>query len=187
MRRKPSYRSYTRKLLIQYHADLTITDSAKQVIEGLVLDILQRIVKETADRIVPTTTRKGVQRSDIETAVRLVLPREMADYALKAVSSAAKKYTSYKRGSRVESDSAKAGLIFPVSRMKRLLETRFPVVSPHAAVALAAAVEYVVAEVVDQSGECALQQKRRSVTSRCVMLAIRGDDEGLSALFPGRV
>ena len=84
--------------------------------------------------------------------------------------------------------AAKAGLIFPVARTLRVmrgmrLRER---ISKTAAVALAAAMEYLTAELGELAGEKCQQMKRKLVNNRSIKLALGGDAE-LGKLWPNAV
>ena len=83
-----------------------------------------------------------------------------------------------RRRTRVSS-TTKAGLQFPVGRIHRLLKTATPVrrVSTDAAVYLAAALEYLCAEVTEIAGDVARQEKKKRITPRHILFAIRDDGE----------
>lgn len=78
------------------------------------------------------------------------------------------------------SHSKRAGLNFPVGRIKRFLKhnvrhrTR---VSSKAAIYLAAVMEYLTAELLDLAGIAAKQLNVKRITPRHLQLAIRGDEE----------
>ena len=83
------------------------------------------------------------------------------------------------------SRTARAGLKFPVSRIHRYLRQgkyskRIAVGAP---VYLAAVLEYLVAEVLELSGNAARDIKKRRINPRSIVLAIRSDAE-LSQLTP---
>lgn len=76
--------------------------------------------------------------------------------------------------------SAKAGLQFPVGRIHRYLkqQTKSRVrVGAKAAVYMASVLEYLVAEVVELSGNAARDLKVKRITPRHLQLAIRSDGE----------
>ena len=77
------------------------------------------------------------------------------------------------------SQTQRAGLTFPVGRLKRYIRRgRYaPRVGRMAPVFLAAVLEYVVAEVVELAGNAAQDNKRKTISPRHIMLAVKGDDE----------
>ncbi|CCE63728.1 hypothetical protein TPHA_0F02470 [Tetrapisispora phaffii CBS 4417] len=82
--------------------------------------------------------------------------------------------------SQTHSSSAKAGLQFPVGRIKRYLKRHASGkirVGSKSAIYLTAVLEYLTAEVLELSGNAAKDLKVKRITPRHLQLAIRGDDE----------
>lgn len=84
------------------------------------------------------------------------------------------------------SKSARAGLIFPVTRVARYLRKsclkyRIQFGSP---IYLSAALEYLVAEVLELAGNAAHTNKKRKISPRHILLAVANDEE-LNKLFKG--
>ena len=76
------------------------------------------------------------------------------------------------------SKSKKAGLQFPVGRIKRHIKGGIQQrVADKAAVYLAAVLEYMAAEVLEPAGNTAKDRIKRRISARHVNLAIMGDEE----------
>ena len=80
------------------------------------------------------------------------------------------------------SRTRRAKLIVSVSRVQAHIRRVLRRVGAGAPVYLAAVAEYIVAEVLELAAKAAKDNKRTSVRSRDIMLAIRGDEE-LSRFF----
>lgn len=90
-----------------------------------------------------------------------------------------KRGAAKKAGGSGKSQSAKAGLIFPVGRIGSLLRGgRYAKrVGAGAPVYLAAVLEYLTAELLELTVKAAAQQKSKRITPRSVCLAVRHDEE----------
>jgi len=71
--------------------------------------------------------------------------------------------------------------LYPVHKVKRELNLKCTLT---AATFLTSVVEYMISEIVEISTNCALDQKKKSICPRHVMLAIRNDEE-LETFFKG--
>ena len=85
---------------------------------------------------------------------------------------------------RRRSRSSQAGLVFSVSRVSRILRKgRYaPRVGGGAPVYLAAVLEYLTAEVLEEAGTCARNLRRKNIRPKDLTMAIRNDAE-LNALI----
>lgn len=77
------------------------------------------------------------------------------------------------------SQATKAGLQFPVGRIHRYLknETRVRRVSACAAVYMAAALEYLCADLMDIAGSITRDRRKKRITPRHILYAIKDDRE----------
>ncbi|KAG5185778.1 histone H2A [Tribonema minus] len=82
-------------------------------------------------------------------------------------------------GKKITSQSAKAGLQFPVARMGRYLKQgRYADrVGAGAPVYLAAVLEYLCAEILELAGNAARDNKKSRIVPRHIQLAVRNDEE----------
>ena len=89
-------------------------------------------------------------------------------------------------GKTKESKSKRAGLLFPVGRINRLLRkgNYSKRVGSGAPVYLAAVLEYLTAEILELAGNAARDNKKMRVIPRHLQLAIRNDEE-LNKLLAG--
>uniref|UniRef100_A0A8D0WDN2 Histone H2B n=2 Tax=Artiodactyla TaxID=91561 RepID=A0A8D0WDN2_PIG len=93
--RKESYSVYVYKVLKQVHPDTGISSKAMGIMNSFVNDIFERIAGE-ASRLAHYNKRSTITPREIQTAVRLLLPGELAKHAVSEGTKAVTKYTSSK-------------------------------------------------------------------------------------------
>ncbi|KAL2086563.1 hypothetical protein ACEWY4_017624 [Coilia grayii] len=93
--RKESYAIYVYKVLKQVHPDTGISSKAMSIMNSFVNDIFERIAGE-ASRLAHYNKRHTISSREIQTAVRLLLPGELAKHAVSEGTKAVTKYTSSK-------------------------------------------------------------------------------------------
>ncbi|KAL2086103.1 hypothetical protein ACEWY4_017162 [Coilia grayii] len=93
--RKESYAIYVYKVLKQVHPDTGISSKAMSIMNSFVNDIFERIAGE-ASRLAHYNKRSTITSREIQTAVRLLLPGELAKHAVSEGTKAVTKYTSSK-------------------------------------------------------------------------------------------
>ena len=94
-RRKESYAIYIYKVLKQVHPDTGISSKAMMIMNSFVSDIFERIAGE-ASKLAKYNKRSTISSREIQTAVRLLLPGELAKHAVSEGTKAVTKYTSSK-------------------------------------------------------------------------------------------
>jgi histone H2B len=94
-RRKESYAIYIYKVLKQVHPDTGVSSKAMSIMNSFVNDIFERIAAE-ASRLAHYNKRSTITSREIQTAVRLLLPGELAKHAVSEGTKAVTKYTSSK-------------------------------------------------------------------------------------------
>ncbi|XP_055622661.1 histone H2B-like [Toxorhynchites rutilus septentrionalis] len=94
-RRKESYAIYIYKVMKQVHPDTGISSKAMSIMNSFVNDVFERIANE-ASRLSQYNKRSTITSREIQTAVRLLLPGELAKHAVSEGTKAVTKYTSTK-------------------------------------------------------------------------------------------
>ena len=94
-RRKESFGIYVYKVLKQVHPDTGISSKAMNIMNSFVNDIFEKIASESA-RLAHYNKRSTISSREIQTAVRLLLPGELAKHAVSEGTKAVTKYTSSK-------------------------------------------------------------------------------------------
>lgn len=91
--RKQTYSSYIYKVLKQTHPDTGISTRAMSIMNSFVNDIFERVATE-ASKLAAYNKRSTISSREIQTAVRLILPGELAKHAISEGTRAVTKYTS---------------------------------------------------------------------------------------------
>ena len=94
-RRRESYSIYIYKVLKQVHPDTGVSSKAMSIMNSFVNDLFERIAAE-ASRLAHYNKRSTITSREIQTAVRLLLPGELAKHAVSEGTKAVTKYTSSK-------------------------------------------------------------------------------------------
>ena len=94
-RRIESYSTYIYKVLKQVHPDSGVSSKAMIIMNSFVNDLFERIAAE-ASRLAHYNKRSTITSREIQTAVRLLLPGELAKHAVSEGTKAVTKYTSSK-------------------------------------------------------------------------------------------
>ncbi|CAD6185596.1 unnamed protein product [Caenorhabditis auriculariae] len=80
-KRKESYSVHIHRVLKQVHSDTGISSKAMGIMNSFVNDFFERIASE-ASRLTKLRGRSTLLPNDIQTAVRLILPGELAKHAV---------------------------------------------------------------------------------------------------------
>ena len=88
-----TYKVYIYKVLKQVHPDTGISSKAMGILNSFINDIFDKIASEAA-RLARYNKKPTVTSREIQTAVRLVLPGELAKHAVSEGTKAVTKFTS---------------------------------------------------------------------------------------------
>ncbi|CAL8345042.1 unnamed protein product [Merluccius merluccius] len=94
-KRRETYAMYVYKVLKQVHPDTGISSKAMSIMNSFVNDLFERIATE-ASRLAQYNRRATITSREVQTAVRLLLPGELAKHAVSEGTKAVTKYTSSK-------------------------------------------------------------------------------------------
>ena len=175
-----TFKSHIYKVLKQVHPDMGFTADGKEQMNHFVEHFADKIADEAAF-LAKKEHKKTISSREVQTAVRLVLPGELAKHAVSEGTKAVTKYTSHspRKGKKV-SKSWRAGLQFPVSRFKTILQKHAPRgfrIGEGAPVYLAAVMEYLTAEMLELGGNAARDNRKSNINPRHLQLASMNDEE----------
>jgi histone H2A len=176
---------YIARILRQVHPDTRISGAASASMVNIVKINVSKIMK-AVNQLILRSGAATVQSRDVQTAVRLVLPGELAKHSVSEGTKAVTKYhastVDHVKGSAKSKPiqkSSRAGLVMNVTRIENLmmLESVSERKSATSAVYMAAVTEYLAAEILELAGNCARENQRTRITPRHIKLSILNDEE----------
>lgn len=197
--KKKTFNTYIVKVLKQIHPDLSIGEKEGIPMINSMLEVLVKNIARAVSLLLRRTGKSTVTSREIMYAVRLVFPGELNKHAYSELAKAVTRYNATLASVRTpekkqrvvaeegkRSKASRAGLVFSVSRTSKIF---YPYVQglnirkgAGAAVALAAVLQYICAEILELGGNAARDSKKKSIKPRHLALAILNDEE-LSLLF----
>eukprot|EP00161_Ancyromonas_sigmoides_P001432 TRINITY_DN111_c0_g1_i3.p1 TRINITY_DN111_c0_g1~~TRINITY_DN111_c0_g1_i3.p1 ORF type:complete len:119 (-),score=61.99 TRINITY_DN111_c0_g1_i3:42-398(-) len=91
-KRKETYSTYIYKVLKQVHPDTGVSTKAMSIMNSFINDLFERLAGE-ASRLARYNKKGTISSREIQTAVRLLLPGELAKHAVSEGTKAVAKYT----------------------------------------------------------------------------------------------
>ncbi|KAH6774714.1 Histone superfamily protein [Perilla frutescens var. hirtella] len=88
-----TYKIYIFKVLKQVHPDIGVSSKAMGIMNSFINDIFEKLAQEAA-RLARYNKKPTITSREIQTAVRLVLPGELAKHAVSEGTKAVTKFTS---------------------------------------------------------------------------------------------
>ncbi|MCL7027566.1 hypothetical protein MKW94_023248 [Papaver nudicaule] len=89
-----TYKIYIFKVLKQVHPDIGISSKAMGIMNSFINDIFENLAQEAA-RLARYNKKPTITSREIQTAVRLTLPGELAKHVVSEGTKAVTKFTSY--------------------------------------------------------------------------------------------
>lgn len=185
-----NFRLYLGRVLKQVHPDTSITGKALDELNSAIFYLGKVLVKK-AEYVASQQGRVTITAREIQTAVRLLLPGELAKHAVSDGVKAVTKFNSSTEGK----SATRAGLVVPPalarryfgakknkSKVQHYMAGTSMRVGNAAPVYLAAVLEYIAAEILELGGNAARDNKLQRIKVRHLMIAIENDAE-LTKLF----
>jgi len=88
-----SYKTFIYKVLKQVHPETGISSKAMSIMNSFVNDVFEKVASE-AGRLARINKKHTISSREIQTAVRLLLPGELAKHAVSEGTKAVTKYNS---------------------------------------------------------------------------------------------
>ena len=92
-KRTESYSTYIYKVLKQVHPDTGISNKAMSIMNSFINDVFEKIAGESS-RLVRYNKKHTLSSREVQTAVRLLLPGELAKHAVSEGTKAVTKFSS---------------------------------------------------------------------------------------------
>ena len=90
---KQSYNTYIHRVLKQVHPKITISKKSMSIMNSFVNDTFDKVATE-AGRLVKNNKRKTLSSREVQSALRLVLPGELAKHAVSEGTKAVTKFST---------------------------------------------------------------------------------------------
>jgi len=176
-----NFKNYIPKVLNQIHPDAQISANVKNLVNSLLNNLGNKIANE-AVFLAAHCGGKTVTRRAMTSSVRLTLTPEIGKHAMSEGLKACSAYINSKPGTTRKSTTAakRSRLIFPPARARKLIENNAQKgikISQLACVYLAAVLEYLTAEILELSGNAARNDRKSTISSKHLQLAVRHDNE----------
>lgn len=165
-----NFNFYINKVLKQIHPNLTMNSSSMKTVNFFITNMTTVISKNILGRY----SLQKIIINDIQDAVVLSLPEELV-----------------KHGNNEGIKASKTTLIFPINRIENIMsEYVTGNIDKSASIYMAAVIEYLVteilelsAEILELSGNASEDLKKKRISNRHILLAMKNDEE-LKELLP---
>ncbi len=187
-KKKPthSYSTYIRRLKNKFGEGVRLSSGFLQQTDRLT-QVLARKLSSSAREICVANKKKTITDAEIRLAINLYFPTDMIDDTITAIQEAiTKSAKAHKSEDGPQRREVIAGLVFPVSLTEKFLRQFGSFgwnVGKNAPIALTAALEHVVYQILDVSVEKSKEYKKATVYPRHMFLAIGSSNDGLSRLI----
>ena len=186
MTKKKKFRyfdSYISKVLKEVSAESGITNNAKQQLNS-VLIMFSKTIANNSLELTELSGKKTLSEKEVACAVQILLSGDLKTHAIEQGENAVKKYLDNNE-EKGTSRQSRAGILFPPSVTEKFLrkfDKSSMMVTNKSPIFMAAVLEYLCMEVLDQAVNQSKTNNRIRLTVKDIELAVRSDPE-LNLLF----
>ncbi len=186
MTKKKKFRyfdSYISKVLKEVSAESGITNNAKQQLNS-VLIMFSKTIANNSLELTELSGKKTLSEKEVSCAVQILLSGDLKAHAIEQGENAIKKYLENNE-EKGTSRQSRAGILFPPSVTEKFLrkfDKSSMMVTNKSPIFMAAVLEYLCMEVLDQAVNQSKTNNRIRLTVKDIELAVRSDPE-LNLLF----
>lgn len=178
--------TYIYRLLKSLHPKTGLSGSALKTLNNMSRINVERMMTNINNLMIGTK-KKTISSYEVNSSVRLTLPRAIANDVLTKSTSAVEQYLQRKQerkeekevdeNLKPESRSTVAGLVFPITRIQNLMMTLSTSTrkTDTAAVSMTAVCEYIMTDVLNNSAKIAIGEKRVRITPSHIMKAVESN------------
>ena len=172
------YEIYLTKLLKQVSFENGITSNSKQQLNSVLCSIT-RLISTRVNNLTEMSKKKTISEKEVINTLYILFPGNLAKGMVTMCDQAVENYSS-NDASKGITRQERAGIIFPPSVTEKYLRNfgySKTMVSNIAPVALAAAIEYLAGEILENASVFAKQKKKVRITIRDIEIGVRTDSE----------
>ena len=179
-KRSRFFETYNTKLLKQVSDTNGITTNTKQQLNSAIC-LISKILSSKIIFLTEVAKKKTMSEKEVKNALKIVFTGELAKNAIIAGQKAVDKTENNGLGNtKGSSRQEKAGIIFPPAILEKFLRnfgySKFMLTS-QSPVYLAAAIEYLTAEILENASSYAKDNKRVRISIRDLEMGVRNDKE----------
>ena len=183
-----SYNHNLNVILKELHPDLGITRDAKNNLSILLHLLLERLVKQSIALLhprnykhpgkkLPEGNKKTLTVKEMSTSVRLIFPFMLRKYALNEGNKAVKRFQA---SEKIRNNTIRANLKLSVPKTKNAIDQYLPKcyhMGPLVSVFTTAVLEYILAEILELSGNNCQDDKKVRIKTEHIKKAVMDDEE----------
>lgn len=183
-----TFNTYIHRALKIVRPDINIAKTASRQLDSFI-KICSARISTIAIQLAHSAGRHTVSVEDVETATQLVLFGELCENAMTAAAAAVERYDNNE--GEVSNKAVRSGLSFPPHISEKFLRLQDSAsesaasklnVGQRSPVYMAAAIEYITAEILELAGQSAIDNNRLTITVRHLLLATHNNLELCSLL-----